>query len=45
MLSEGVKKKPLGAEYRKRRAEREHELEDLKIYESAEIFYINKYRE
>jgi hypothetical protein len=31
MLLEGVKKKPLGAEYRKRRAERVHEFEKCKI--------------
>jgi hypothetical protein len=30
MLSKGVKKEPPGAEYRKRRAEREHEFEKCK---------------
>jgi hypothetical protein len=44
MLSKGVKKKPTDAEYRKRRAESEHEFEECKkINESAEIFYVRKY--
>jgi hypothetical protein len=30
MLSNGVKKKPSGAEYRRIRAEREHEFEECK---------------
>jgi hypothetical protein len=39
-----LKKKPSGAEYRKRRAQEELEFEESKkIHESAEIFYIKKY--
>jgi hypothetical protein len=46
MLSRGVKKKSWGAEYKKRRAEKESmNLKNVKNYECAEIFFVKMYRE
>jgi hypothetical protein len=42
MSSAGVEKKPLGAEYRKRRAEKEHEFEESKKSINLQKYFISK---
>jgi hypothetical protein len=42
MLSESFKSKPSGAEYRKRRAQREHEFEECKKYVNMQKYFTSK---
>jgi hypothetical protein len=42
MLSKGVKKKPSGAEYRKRWAERENEFEECNKFMNLQKYFMSK---
>jgi hypothetical protein len=42
MLSKGVKKKPSGAKYRKRRDEREHKFDECKKFMDLQKYFTSK---